>query len=451
MKTLVEKAKCGDKEAYEELFSLVYNDLYKMALSILRNPSDAKDAVQDTFLSAFKNFNTLINDASFKSWITKILKNKCVAILNRNKRIIEPLEDYPSSYGNTDDVDNDLSFDNMLKSLNDKEREIFKLKFKDGFTIKQISKLLNLNENTIKTILNRGKNKLRKKIQPSVFVLILCAFITTVVLGACLYNYIKDLFNLNRVGQNNDGVLYAIENLDWYQEINIDYINIDKDSKIKLEYLSMDEMNLYMIFDLVSTKDISKFDNITFQDLKVVAENNILICDTYNTLYDQCNLHIGIKLIENNKNNMKFLLFMYNDSFPISNSLDLNFSKIILSKKNGNKEIIYSDSGINFDIALSEKFLNRHYTSYLSDSPEIEKAIISETGFYAIINLNNESKLNNIKLLDDKNVLFNCYHFASTYQLLAPYKFIITSAFNDASAENLKLIINNKEYLLTRK
>ena len=188
MKTLVEKAKCGDKEAYEELFSLVYNDLYKMALSILRNPSDAKDAVQDTFLSAFKNFNTLINDASFKSWITKILKNKCVAILNRNKRIIEPLEDYPSSYGNTDDVDNDLSFDNMLKSLNDKEREIFKLKFKDGFTIKQISKLLNLNENTIKTILNRGKNKLRKKIQPSVFVLILCAFITTVVLGACLYN-----------------------------------------------------------------------------------------------------------------------------------------------------------------------------------------------------------------------------------------------------------------------
>ena len=127
-----------------------------------------------------------------------------------------------------------------------------------------------MSENTIKSELSRGRQKIRKSFkQASIIILILCLLVTTSVIAISIISYIKSLFDVNSVGAKNDGVLMAIENLDWYQQVEMSYIDLGNGYKIKAEYLLIDEMNLYLVFDFQSEEDISKFNNISISDLKL--------------------------------------------------------------------------------------------------------------------------------------------------------------------------------------
>lgn len=446
MEDLVLKAKNGDSEAKQKLFDLVYSDLYKIAISILRNSANAEDIVQDTCLTALECFHTLKNNSSFKPWITKILKNKCYTFLKNRKNKLENIEDYPMPYDTISHVDASINFKAMVEKLDSEEKEIFILKYEDGLTISQISKRLNKTESAIKSVLCRGRQKLSTKIKKPMLVFILCMLVVGAVIGACMY--ITSLFETSSVGINNDGMLYAVDNLDWYQRIDMDYIEVDKDSKIKLSYISMDEMSLYMIFDFHSEKDISKFTNITFSDLKIVDDNNLLICDMFNHTAKQYNIYVGDKSISNDGHNMKFLLYMYNDSFPRSRTLDISFSNLVLAKQTRQRNFL--NTNINFEIELDEKFLNRNHSSYTSLDSTIEKAIISETGFCSIVNLGNISEISSLNLFDSKGNSYACYYTPSNYNIDEVFEYVITSPFYDKSAENLTLIINGKEYFLTK-
>ncbi len=446
MEDLVLKAKNGDSEAKQELFDLVYSDLYKIAISILRNSANAEDIVQDTCLTALECFHTLKNNSSFKPWITKILKNKCYTFLKNRKNKLENIEDYPMSYDVISNLDATINFKAMVEKLDEEEKEIFILKYEDDLTINQIAKRLNKTESAIKSVLYRGRQKLSTKVKKPMLAFILCMLVAGVVIGACMY--ISSLFDTNSVGKNNDGMLYAVDNLDWYQRIDMDYIEVDKDSKIKLSYISMDEMSLYMIFDFHSEKDISKFKNITFSDLKIVDDNNLLICDMFNHTAKQYNIYVGDKLIENDKHDIKFLLYMYNDNFPKSKTLNISFSNLVLANQTKQKNFL--NTNINFEIELDEKFLSRNHTSYISQDNTIEKAIISETGFCSIVNAIDVNIANHISLLDVNGNIYPCYDTIFIHAPLNTYQFVITSPSYDKSAENLTLIINGKKYFLTK-
>lgn len=73
----VEKAKVGNKTAFENLYSAVYRDLYKFAFYTIGNSEQAKDAVSETFLDAYKGIGKLKNTDKFDIWIIKILSGKC--------------------------------------------------------------------------------------------------------------------------------------------------------------------------------------------------------------------------------------------------------------------------------------------------------------------------------------------------------------------------------------
>ena len=78
----VKKAQKGDADAFAELYSLVYKDLYRIALLNLNNEHDASDVVSDTVLEAYTSIHNLRNEKAFKAWITRILT---VKIKNKQK------------------------------------------------------------------------------------------------------------------------------------------------------------------------------------------------------------------------------------------------------------------------------------------------------------------------------------------------------------------------------
>ena len=74
---LVRRAKRGDVDAFAELYAGIYKDMYRFALYTLRNTSDAEDAVSDAVTDAFASIRKLRSEEAFKSWIFRILSNKC--------------------------------------------------------------------------------------------------------------------------------------------------------------------------------------------------------------------------------------------------------------------------------------------------------------------------------------------------------------------------------------
>lgn len=84
---LVEKAKNGDNEAFNELIENNKLKMYKTAKAILNNEDDVCDAIQETLISAYKNLNKLKENKFFSTWIIRILINKCYDIIAKNKKV----------------------------------------------------------------------------------------------------------------------------------------------------------------------------------------------------------------------------------------------------------------------------------------------------------------------------------------------------------------------------
>ena len=167
MEELIKKAQKGNKEAFTEIIYEIRHDLYKIARCRLSCEEDIEDAVQETMIEAFKNIKKLNKEESYKKWVIKILVNKCNIIYKKNKNrniSFENLElDNTYSHSeNYQELDN-IDFYLILKDLNYDERMSLTLFYLEDYSIKEISKILKTNENTIKTRLKRGKEKIRNK------------------------------------------------------------------------------------------------------------------------------------------------------------------------------------------------------------------------------------------------------------------------------------------------
>lgn len=447
---LVERSKRRDNEAYVHLIQYVEKDLQKIAMSKLRNEYDAEEAVQATIVNAYLNIEKLENNEYFKTWIIKILLNECNRYYRQAKKNNEILKNYSdfNDLASVQQIDDTIDFEKLIDNLNEHEKTIFKLYYQNRFTIREISKILDLKTTTIKATLCRGRKKIKKKLKPTIFIIfVLCLFFTTSITATSFAQYLKDLFDTSSVGSNNDGILSAIENSNLYQSVDMDYIDLGNGYKIKIEYLLLDEMNLYLIFNLHSENEIKEFNDVSLVDLKITNENKEVIFDHKYALLNQYAKTYGDKLISHSKHDMTSLIYIYTIGFPTSKKLNLSFSDITLYKKtlfSMNENKIKKD--INIEIDLDDKFFKMEYVPYFCDNSKIEKAIITETGFYAVIN-EDKDNFNKIILVDEVGNYYNC-SFTPLTDLSR--KYIITSNYNNTITNSLKLIIDKTEYLLKK-
>jgi RNA polymerase sigma-70 factor, ECF subfamily len=86
---IVEGMRSGDDRAFERLVREYVGPLHAVALRLLQNPADADDAVQEAFLSAFRNFESFRGDARLGTWLHRIVVNAALGRLRRRKRRLE--------------------------------------------------------------------------------------------------------------------------------------------------------------------------------------------------------------------------------------------------------------------------------------------------------------------------------------------------------------------------
>ena len=86
---LVERARRGDREAYEELVRRRIDSMVRTARAILGHEADAQDAVQEAFVAAWRRLPGLRDPERFDAWLGRILLNACRMALRRRRGVRE--------------------------------------------------------------------------------------------------------------------------------------------------------------------------------------------------------------------------------------------------------------------------------------------------------------------------------------------------------------------------
>ncbi len=159
---LVRQAKNGDTKAFAGLYETVYQDMYRFAVYMLKNPEDAKDVVSDTVLDAFATIGKLRNEESFRSWIFRILTNKCKKMLGtymeKGQELTEEVLE-GAALPKLEEAEG-VVIREMFFALPQEERIIIAMHLFGGYTSRELAQLLEMNENTIRSKESRALKKL---------------------------------------------------------------------------------------------------------------------------------------------------------------------------------------------------------------------------------------------------------------------------------------------------
>lgn len=159
MDELIQKAKQKDPDAFEELIRLHMQSMYKVARAYLASEQDVADAIQETILVCYEKLPCLKHNQYFKTWMTKILMRKCCDILKSEKII-----DFSSEIAEQpfwEKAFDELEWKEVIQLLDEKYRLIMVLYYVEDFQTGEIAQILDMNENTVRTRLKRGRKEMQ--------------------------------------------------------------------------------------------------------------------------------------------------------------------------------------------------------------------------------------------------------------------------------------------------
>ncbi len=159
----------GQETAYKELFDLFSPKMLALCHRYAKDKYEAEDWLQEGFIRAFNNLKSFKFEGSFEGWLRRIMINNALRNLNKpaRKNTFAGLEQYLDP-GVDAQVLHSLAAEeiiNVVNKLPDGYRTIFNLNVVEGYSHKEISELLGINESTSRSQLVKAKRALRNKLR----------------------------------------------------------------------------------------------------------------------------------------------------------------------------------------------------------------------------------------------------------------------------------------------
>ena len=148
-----------NKEELSKLILENQKEMYVLACSILKNQADAQDAVSECIVRAFENRTSLRKRTSARSWLMKILINVSRSAITKRQKVV--LFADPEQYEQEPETAEDHLWSVILE-LPENVRVVMVLYYYDGFSVREISAMLDIPEGTTKTRLSAGRKQLTK-------------------------------------------------------------------------------------------------------------------------------------------------------------------------------------------------------------------------------------------------------------------------------------------------
>ncbi|GAF63434.1 RNA polymerase sigma factor [Bacillus sp. TS-2] len=170
---LVQKAKKGNDEAFEQLISFVRPKLYRTAYSYVRNEQDALDIYQETIYKAYTSLKLLKKPESFESWMIKIIVFKSIDFIRKDSRSFttdsEEIFSELISNESINHIAHSLDLSEAFQFLDPKYKTIILLRYYHDLSIKEIASIMNFPEGTVKSHINRAQKELKPILKEGYF------------------------------------------------------------------------------------------------------------------------------------------------------------------------------------------------------------------------------------------------------------------------------------------
>ena len=190
---LVRRARHRDESAIRAILQSNNRRLYRIARGILRNDSEAEDAVQEAYVQAFTHLEDFRGDSSIATWLARIVMNEALGRLRRQRPTVDwatlgpdvseaQIIQFPvSSRG--EDPEQSMAqreirqvVEHAIDELPEPFRIVFITRVMEGMNVEETAELLGLKPETVKTRLHRARTMLRDSVEKKIGPVVMEAF-----------------------------------------------------------------------------------------------------------------------------------------------------------------------------------------------------------------------------------------------------------------------------------
>jgi RNA polymerase sigma-70 factor (ECF subfamily) len=190
---LVRRALARDNAAFRIIMTRHNRRLYRIARSILRNDSEAEDAVQEAYMHAFTHLSGFRGESSLATWLSRITMNEALGRLRKERPVTDlgcseaqrhnaQIIAFPHSVG-ADNPERTMAQREILQlaeqaadNLPEIFRIVFVMRVVEGMSIEETAALLDLQPVTVKTRLHRARRLMREQLEKQVGPALMNAF-----------------------------------------------------------------------------------------------------------------------------------------------------------------------------------------------------------------------------------------------------------------------------------
>lgn len=166
---LILLSQSGDNEAFSQLVRKYSPDAYRTAFMVLRDRDEVEDVVQESFLTCYRKINSFRMESSFKTWLYRIVVNRCYDRLRKRNRENVALSKMSLNLknGSVDDIngiESKLDLREVIMGLRPEHRLVLTLYYGMDFGVQKVADILGVPVGTVKSRLNSARNMIRKNL-----------------------------------------------------------------------------------------------------------------------------------------------------------------------------------------------------------------------------------------------------------------------------------------------
>jgi RNA polymerase sigma-70 factor (ECF subfamily) len=169
IKKLIKRAKNGESEAFGQIYDCYINRVYRFLLLKVSNREEAEDMSQQVFMKAWEALPRFENEGvPFVSWLFRIARNLAIDFYRTKKNVVSLNEEIGNEV--LEDSPEDIFFNvqkkelvmNAIEDLTEEQKEVVVLRFVEGFSYSEMSKITQKNQAALRILQHRAVKKLKK-------------------------------------------------------------------------------------------------------------------------------------------------------------------------------------------------------------------------------------------------------------------------------------------------
>lgn len=168
----------GKQSAQLAIYNRYYKAMYNTALRIVKDPYEAEDVMQESFLNAFSKLYSYRAEVTFGAWLKRIVINNSIQQYRKSTKVQHiALDNMLYRVQDNEIPDSEVSFTNLkaqevlqtMKLLKDNYRIALTLKLVEGYDNQEICQIMSISDSSCRTLISRAKESLRKKLNGKVY------------------------------------------------------------------------------------------------------------------------------------------------------------------------------------------------------------------------------------------------------------------------------------------